>query len=69
MVGRASPPWRLQIATVALMATKKDSPQQPQAVVIRMPRELHEAIKAKAAREERSMAQAMRFALRQYAEA
>lgn len=51
------------------VTTKKDSAsEQPQAVVIRMPRELHEAIKAKAAKEERSMAQAMRYALRQYAE-
>ena len=38
------------------------------AVVIRMPAELHEAIKRKAASEERSMAQAIRHALRLYTE-
>jgi predicted DNA-binding protein len=38
------------------------------AVVIRMPLDLHEAIKRKAAREERSMAQAIRHAIRLYAE-
>lgn len=35
-------------------------------VVIRMPSELHDAVKAKAAAEERSMAQAIRYALRTY---
>ena len=35
-------------------------------VVIRMPADLHQAIKAKAASEERSMAQAIRHALRIY---
>lgn len=35
-------------------------------VVIRMPADLHDAVKRKAAAEERSVAQAMRFALRQY---
>jgi hypothetical protein len=35
-------------------------------VVVRMPAKLREAVKAKAASEERSMAQAIRFALRQY---
>lgn len=35
-------------------------------VVVRMPVELHEAIKARAAQDERSVAQAIRFALRQY---
>lgn len=35
-------------------------------VVVRMPRDLHEAIKTRAATEERSMAQAMRWALRLY---
>lgn len=39
------------------------------AVVVRMPRSLHEAVKAKAAREERSMAQAIRYALREYVSA
>lgn len=37
-------------------------------VVIRMPAELHEAVKAKAAREERSMAAAIRYAIRCYVE-
>ena len=35
-------------------------------VVVRMPADLHEAVKAKAAREERSMAQAIRHAIRIY---
>lgn len=34
-----------------------------------MPQELHDAIKQKAAAEERSMAQAIRFAIRRYVEA
>jgi Ribbon-helix-helix protein, copG family len=38
-------------------------------VVIRMPAELHAAIKAKAAKDHRSMAQAIRLALRSYVEA
>ena len=38
-------------------------------VVIRMPVDLHDAIKRKAAAEERSMAQAIRHALRIYTEA
>lgn len=45
---------------------KSDGDIRP--VVIRMPAELHEAVKAKAASEERSMAQAIRYALRQYLE-
>ena len=45
---------------------KRDGDIRP--VVIRMPAELHQAVKAKAASEERSMAQAIRFALRQYIE-
>jgi predicted HicB family RNase H-like nuclease len=36
-------------------------------VMVRMPADLHEAIKAKAATNERSVAQTIRFALRQYA--
>ena len=36
------------------------------AVVVRMPTALRDAVKAKAATEERSMAQAIRYALRQY---
>lgn len=35
-------------------------------VVVRMPEELRDAVKAKAATEERSMAQAIRWALREY---
>ena len=42
----------------------KDQPAKP--VVIRMPADLHRAIKKKAAAEERSMAQAIRHALRIY---
>jgi predicted HicB family RNase H-like nuclease len=38
----------------------------PTPVVVRMPTELRDAIKAKAASEERSMAQAIRHALRLY---
>jgi hypothetical protein len=37
-------------------------------VVIRMPAGLHEAVKKKAATEDRSMASAIRYALRTYAE-
>lgn len=37
-------------------------------VVIRMPAGLHDAVKKKAATEERSMASAIRYALRTYAE-
>ena len=35
-------------------------------VVIRMPTDLHQAVKQTAAAEERSMAQAIRYALRMY---
>lgn len=42
------------------------APLTEKAVVIRMPNALHAAIKAKAAAEERSMAQTMRHALRRY---
>ncbi len=45
----------------------KEGPLRP--VVVRMPTELADAIKAKAASEERTMAQAIRYALRQYTEA
>ncbi len=38
-------------------------------VMVRMPAELHEAVKAQARRDERSVAQAIRFALRQYVQA
>jgi hypothetical protein len=38
------------------------------AVVIRVPAELHAAVKVKAAGEERSMAQAIRYALHRYVE-
>ena len=46
--------------------TKDEAENELHAVVIRMPADLHEAIKAKAADEERSMAQAIRHALRTY---
>lgn len=42
------------------------SAKQGVPVVVRMPPDLHEAVKAKAASEERSMAQAIRWALRCY---
>lgn len=45
----------------------KQQQSETSAVVIRMPADLHRAVKEKAAKEERSMAQAIRFALRQYA--
>ena len=35
-------------------------------LLLRMPAELHDALKARAAQDERSMAQAIRFAVRQY---
>lgn len=50
------------------MATKNDPAKDEVPVVIRMPKALHAALKRKAEKEERSMAQTMRFALRQYAE-
>lgn len=49
------------------MATTAPAPKKS-AVVIRMPADLHDAVKRKAAAEERSMAQAIRYALREYAE-
>lgn len=42
----------------------KDDAQQQ--VLVRMPAELHAAVKERAAAEERSMAQAIRFAIRRY---
>lgn len=50
------------------MIVMADEPEveAPVAVVIRMPKELHEAVKAKAAKDDRSAAAAMRQALRQY---
>lgn len=39
-----------------------------QQVLVRMPADLHQALKAKAAADERSMAQAIRFAIRLYLE-
>ncbi len=43
-----------------------DEPDEEASVLVRMPAELREAIKDKAAREERSMAQAIRYALRRW---
>lgn len=43
-------------------------PERMAAVVIRMPADLHAAIKAKAESDERTMAQAIRHALRLYVE-
>ena len=52
----------LATVTTKRAATKDDV----RPVVIRMPAELHQAVKEKAAAEERSMAQAIRYALRVY---
>lgn len=48
-------------------SAQKDNGEKP--VVIRMSEDLHERIRARAAAEERSMAQIMRRALRHYVEA
>lgn len=40
-----------------------------QQVIVRMPTELHEAIKATAAAEERSMSQLIRYVMRSYVKA
>jgi predicted HicB family RNase H-like nuclease len=53
----------LTVVTTNRTASKGDDVRP---VVIRMPSELHQAVKAKAATEERSMAQAIRYALRLY---
>lgn len=49
------------------MPTEKSAEDKVRPVVIRMPAELHQALKDKAAAEERSMAQTIRHALRLYA--
>lgn len=46
--------------------TKDSDNEAVRPVVIRMPAALHDALKQKAKEDERSMAQAIRFALRQY---
>lgn len=46
----------------------RGTPEGWRLVVVRMPADLHDAIRAKAAADERSMAQAMRHALRLYVE-
>lgn len=51
----------------AAMPTEKPVDDKVRPVVIRMPEELHKALKEKAAAEERSMAQTIRHALRLYA--
>jgi hypothetical protein len=60
--------------TVMTLAKPVDLDYDPRSanihpVMVRMPAELHEAVKAKAAKDERSVAQAIRFALRTYVEA
>jgi len=41
-------------------------PKAEQPMYVRLPRELHDAVKARSEQEERSMAQTIRFALRYY---
>jgi predicted HicB family RNase H-like nuclease len=45
---------------------KKDDNERLDPVMVRMPAYLHEALKVKAAQEERTMAQAIRYALKEY---
>jgi predicted HicB family RNase H-like nuclease len=64
--------WPSPCRYVWAMATSKAAKEGSAAgevrpVVIRIPADLHEAIKRKAASEDRSMAQTMRHALRVYA--
>ena len=59
--------WRYRSAVATSTQAGKEGPLRP--VVLRMPVELAEAIKTKAASEERTMAQVIRYALRQYTEA
>jgi len=51
---------------MARTTTKPEVSEKLDPVMVRMPPDLHEAIKAKAASEERSMAQTIRYALRLY---
>jgi len=51
---------------LVIVTTKREATKDQRPVVIRMPTELHQAVKNKAAAEERSMAQAIRHALRVY---
>lgn len=51
--------------------TAEDSPDDAnlEKVIVRMPTEMHQAVKARAAAEERSMAQTVRRAVRMYLQA
>lgn len=44
------------------------SPKDTQQVIVRMPADLHTALKERAAADERSMSQAIRHAIRRYLE-
>ncbi len=57
---------RIRVAILLTVAHKQTTEDALAAVVIRMPADLHQAVKNKAASEERSMAQAIRYALKQY---
>jgi hypothetical protein len=53
---------------VVCMATKNDAKQggEPQPMYVRLPVDLHEAVKARSVQEDRTMAQTVRVALRYY---
>jgi hypothetical protein len=55
------PPWRRTFVAMAVAAKPTDQP-----VNVRLPRDLHEAVLARAAAEDRTMAQTIRVALRFY---
>ncbi len=68
------PHLAIRVNYSGLMAKPVDLDYDPETteihpVMVRMPAELHEAVKAKARTDERSVAQAIRFALRQYVKA
>lgn len=61
------PPFLLTQRYRSVMApASRMTKQELRPTLVRLPPDLHEAIKAKAAAEERSMAQAIRHALRIY---
>ena len=49
-------------------STNPTNPTNDVAIVVRLPQDLREALKARAAAEDRSMASVMRLAARQYVE-
>lgn len=53
---------------IAVDKQTREAPSGRVPVVVRMPEDLRDALKAKAAKEERSMAQTIRYALRLYVE-